>query len=74
MGLINKKAVKEFIKGNSASITQIECTFYSGLEAEVMKMIRRAIAANASRRRITGYELLANGNSVKRLPEESEQR
>jgi hypothetical protein len=55
--LINKKAVKEFIKENSLYITQIESTFYTKLDEKVKEIILRAIKKNCSRRRITQYEL-----------------
>ncbi len=61
MSLVNKKAIKTFIKEHGKYITQIEGTFYSMLEMKVERMILNAIASNASRRRLTQYELLGNG-------------
>ena len=61
--LLSKKAVKQFIKENGKHITQVESTFYTLLEQKMRNTILKAIANNASRRRITQYELLGNCNS-----------
>jgi hypothetical protein len=63
MGLINKAKARAFIKEHGKRITQVETTFYTALEARIERMILNAIANNASRHRLTQYELLANGNS-----------
>ena len=61
--LLNKKAVKQFIKENGKRVTQVESTFYTLLEQRIKNTILKAIANNASRKRLTQYELLGNGNS-----------
>ena len=61
MGLINKAKVKSFIKEHGKHITQVEGTFYAVLETRIEKMILHAICNNASRHRLTQYELLGNG-------------
>jgi len=61
--LLNRKAVRQFIKGNGKHITQVESTFYTLLEQKIKNTILKAIANNASRHRLTQYELLGNGNS-----------
>ena len=61
--MLNRKAVREFIKENGKHITQVESSFYSILEQKTMNTILNAITNNASRRRLSQYELLANGNS-----------
>lgn len=61
--LLNKKAVRQFIKKNGKHITQVESTFYSLLEQRIRNTILKAITNNASRKRLTQYELLGNGNS-----------
>jgi len=58
MSLLNRKATKEFIRQHGKYITQIESTFWSMLEAKVEKILLNAIANNASRRRLTQYELI----------------
>jgi hypothetical protein len=69
MSLINKKSIKTFIKEHGKYITQIEGAFYSMLETKIEKMILNAIANNASRKRLTQYELL--GNEIKKKGGES---
>jgi hypothetical protein len=61
--LLNRKAVRLFIKENGKHITQVESTFYTLLEQRIRKRILKAIANNASRHRLSQYELLGNGNS-----------
>ena len=61
MRLTNKAKVKAFIKEHGKHITQVESTFYTLLEARIEKMILHAIGNNASRHRLTQYELLGNG-------------
>lgn len=61
MSLLNKRAVRKFIKEHGRHISQIECTFWSTLEIRVEKMILNAIANNGSRRRITQYEISGEG-------------
>ena len=61
--LLNKKAVRQFIKENGKHVTQVESTFYTLLEQRIKNTILKAIANNASRKRLTQYELLGNGNS-----------
>jgi hypothetical protein len=61
--LLTKKAVRQFIKQNGKHITQVESTFYTLLEQKIKNTILNAIANNASRHRLSQYELLANGNS-----------
>ena len=61
--LLNKKAVREFIRQNGKHITQVESTFYTLLEQKTRKTILKAIANNASRHQLSQYELLGNGNS-----------
>jgi hypothetical protein len=63
MGLINRAKIKAFIKEHGKHITQVEGTFYTALETRIEKMILHAISNNASRRRLTQYELLGNGQS-----------
>jgi len=63
MGLINKAKVKAFIREHGKHISQVEGTFYTALETRIEKMILHAISSNASRRRLTQYELLGNGQS-----------
>jgi hypothetical protein len=62
MGLINKAKVRAFIREHGKHITQVESTFYSALESRVEKIVLNAIGNNASRRRLTQYELLGNGD------------
>ena len=61
--LLSKKAVRQFIKENGKHITQVEVTFYTLLEQKIKDAIFKAIANNASRHRLTQYEMLGNGNS-----------
>ena len=61
--LLNKKAVRQFIRQNGKHITQVESTFYTLLEQKIKNTILKAISNNASRHRLTQYELLGNGNS-----------
>ena len=61
--LLNKKAVRQFIKENGKYITQVESTFYTLLEQRIKNTVLKAIANNASRKRLTQYELLGNDNS-----------
>jgi predicted urease superfamily metal-dependent hydrolase len=61
--LLNKKAVRQFIRQNGKHITQVEATFYTLLEQKITNTILKAISNNASRHRLSQYELLANGNS-----------
>jgi len=61
--LLNRKATKQFIKENGKHVTQVESTFYTLLEQRIKNTILKAIANNASRKRLTQYELLGNGNS-----------
>ena len=60
--LLNRKAVRLFIKENGKHITQVESTFYTLLEQKTRNMILKAIVNNASRHRLSQYELLGNGN------------
>ncbi len=60
MGLINKAKIKAFIKEHGKHIMQVEGT---ALETRIEKMILHAISNNASRHRLTQYELLGNGQS-----------
>ena len=66
MSLLNRKATKEFIRQHGKYITQIESTFWSMLEAKVEKILLNAIANNASRRRLTQYELMTERNLEKK--------
>ena len=63
MGLIHKAKVRAFVKDHGKRINQVEMTFYTALEERVEKVILNAIANNASRHRLTQYELFGNGNS-----------
>lgn len=60
MSLLNRKAVKEFIKEHGKYISQIETTFWSALEMKVERLLLNAISNNASRRRLTQYELMTD--------------
>ena len=60
--LMNRKSIREFIKENGKYITQVESTFYTLLEQRIKNTILKAIANNASRHRLSQYELLALGN------------
>ena len=62
--LLNRKAVTEFVKENGKHITQVESTFYTLLDQKIKNMILRAIAKNASRHRLTKYELLGITKSI----------
>ncbi len=61
--LLNKKAVREFIKENGKHVTQVESTFYTLLEQKIRNTIIKAIGNNASRHRLSQYELLGDRNS-----------
>ncbi len=61
--LLNKKAVRDFIRGNGKYITQVESTFYILLEQRLRSTILKAIRNNASRHRLSQYELSGN-NSI----------
>lgn len=61
--LLNRKAARQLIKENGKHITQVESTFYTLLEQKIKNTILKAIANNASRKRLTQYELLGNGSS-----------
>ena len=61
--LLNRKAVTQFIKENRKHITQVESTFYSLLEQKIKNTILKAIGNNASRHRLSQYELSGNANS-----------
>lgn len=58
--MLNRKAVRHFIKENGKHITQVESTFYTLLEQKTRNTILKAIANNTSRRRLSQYELLGN--------------
>ena len=68
--LLNRKAVTEFVKENEKHISQVESAFYTLLDQKIKNMILRAIAKNASRHRLSQYELLgtANSNKERRIP------
>lgn len=66
MSLLNRKAIRRFIKEHGKYITQIETTFWSALETKVERMLLNAIANNASRRRITQYELMSDRTPMKK--------
>ena len=53
----------EFVKENGKHISQVESTFYTLLDQKIKGMILRAIANNASRHRLSQYELLGTTNS-----------
>jgi len=55
--LLNRRAVRQFIKENGKYIKQVESTFYTLLEQRIKKTILKAIANNTSRHRLTQYEL-----------------
>ena len=61
--LLNRNATRKFIKENGKHITQVESTFYTLLERRIKNTILKAIGNNASRKRLSQYELLGNGNS-----------
>jgi len=61
--LLNRKAARQFIKENGEHITQVESTFYTLLEQRIKNTVLKAIENNASRRRLSQYEFLGNGNS-----------
>ena len=56
--LLNRRAVRQFIKENGKYIKQVESTFYTLLEQRIKKTILKAIANNASRKRLTQYEMV----------------
>lgn len=58
MELLKKANVRRFIKENGEHITSVEGSFYVQLEGRVKNMILMAIGNNASRRRLSQYELL----------------
>ena len=62
--LLNRRAVRQFVKENAKYIKQVESTFYPLLEQRTKNTILKAIANNASRKRLTQYEL-ANSKEVK---------
>ncbi len=62
--LLNRKAVRQFIKENGKYINQVESTFYTLLEQKTKNTILKAIRNNASRKRLTQYEL-GNSKEVK---------
>jgi len=55
--LINKKAVRQLISEVSPHITQVESGFFTVLDKKVRSIIFSAVKNNASRRRLTQYEL-----------------
>jgi 4-hydroxyphenylpyruvate dioxygenase-like putative hemolysin len=61
--LLSRKAVRQFIKENGKYITQVESTFYTLLEQRIKNTILKAIGNNASRKRLSQYEPMGNGNS-----------
>ncbi len=63
--LLNKKAATKFIKENGKHITQVESTFYTLLDQKIKDIILRAIARNASRHRLSQYELMGTSGSNK---------
>ncbi len=63
--ILNRKAVRQFIKENGKYITQVESTFYTLLEQKTKNTILKAISNNTSRRRLSQYELLGNDNPNK---------
>jgi len=63
VALLNRKAVREFIKENARHVTQVESTFYVLLEQKVRRVVLGAIVNNGSRKRLTRYELLGGGGS-----------
>ena len=60
--LLNRKAVRQFIREKGKHITQVESTFYTLLEQKVKNTILKAIGNNASRHRLSQYELLGDSN------------
>jgi hypothetical protein len=62
--LLNRKAVRQFIKENGKYSTQVESTFYTLLERRIKNTVLKAIGNNTSRKRLSQYELLGNGNSI----------
>lgn len=58
MDLLKKAKVRQFIKENGKHITSVERSFYVQLERKVKNMILMAISNNASRGRLSQYELL----------------
>lgn len=61
--LLNRRAVRQFIKENGKYVTQVESTFYTLLEQRIKNTILKAIGNNASRHRLSQHELSGNGNS-----------
>ena len=55
--LINKKAVRQLISDVSPYIKQVESGFYIALDRKVRSIVLSAIKHNASRTRLTQYEL-----------------
>jgi hypothetical protein len=61
--LLKKAKVRQFIKENGKHIASVDTGFYVVLEVRVKNMILAAITNNASRRRLTRYELVSNGGN-----------
>lgn len=56
--LLNKKAVRNFIREHAPEIHQVETAFYSVLDFETRKLIIKAIKRNGKHARLTTGELL----------------
>ena len=61
--LLNRKAIRQLIKENGKYITQVESTFYTLLEQKITNTVLKAIGNNASRKRLSQYELLGTRKS-----------
>jgi hypothetical protein len=61
--LLSRKAVRNFIKQNGRHVTQVEASFYIPLEQRIKNAILKAIANNASRKRLTQYALYGDKGS-----------
>jgi hypothetical protein len=61
--LLSRKAVRDFIRQNERHVTQVEASFHTLLEQRIKNAILKVIANNASRKRLSQYELSGKGNS-----------
>ncbi len=56
--LLNKKAVRSFIKEHAPKITQVEKDFFPALDLQTRKLILKALKRNGKHARLTQGELL----------------
>jgi hypothetical protein len=72
--LINKRAVRQFIKGNYPNISKVESVYYDALDRKVLSFIVKSVKRCGSHKRLTAGELieLNGGDSNGQLSQRDE--